>query len=257
MPEVMVRASRCLADCRRCVSVCLEKAIAKPGAAPVVDRPKCTGCGKCADICPAQAVELAGRRVTASNLVREIERDRVFLEESGGGVTFSGGEPLSQPDFLSDVLDLCRKKEIPTAVDTCGLAPPGVVERIAMKTDLFLYDLKLMDDRKHVACTGESNRQPLENLRRLAAQARRTIVRIPVVPGVNDDAENIRATAEFLRRLETIREISLLPYHKLGREKYGGLDKKSGGAFTTPSAESVQRIKSSLEEYGFRVSLGE
>lgn len=257
-PEVMVRASRCLADCRDCVSACPERAITKSAAAPLIDRPKCTVCGKCAEVCPSQAIEVAGRRVTAADLVREIERDRIFFEESGGGVTFSGGEPMSQPDFLSDALDLCRKKEIPTAVDTCGFAAPEVMEKIAPKTDLFLYDLKHMDEEKHLACTGESNRLALENLRRLAAQGCRTIVRIPIVPGVNDGEENIRATAEFLRSLGTIREISLLPYHQMGREKYGGLEKRAGGeAFAPPSTESLRRIKHDLESCGFRVSLGE
>jgi len=173
-------------------------------------------------------------------------------------VTFSGGEPLSQPDFLSEILDFCREKEIHTTVDTCGFSPSDVLERIAAKTDLFLFDLKVMDEKKHLAFTGESNRPMLRNLKRLAADGRRTVVRIPVIPGINDDTENIRETAEFLRSLGTISDISLLPYHRLGREKYGGLDKKAGGdEFTPPSAESLQRIKKTLEEYGFRVSLGE
>jgi pyruvate formate lyase activating enzyme len=254
----MIRASRCLEDCRECVSACPETAVAKPAAAPVVDRSVCTACGECSDVCPAQAIEVAGRRLSAPDLVREIERDRIFLEESGGGVTFSGGEPLSQPDFLSQALELCRQKEIHTTVDICGFASADVVERIALKTDLFLYDLKVMDEKKHLVYTGQSNRPTLENLKRLAARGRRIVIRIPVIPGVNDNAENIRATAEFLRSLGTIREISLLPYHKLGRDKYSGLEKKAGGDdFTSPSAESMQKTKKSLEEYGFRVSLGE
>lgn len=257
-PEIMIRPSRCLADCRECVSTCPERAIGKPAQAPVVDRSKCTVCGECAEVCPAQAIEVVGRRLSASELVREIERDRIFLEESGGGVTFSGGEPLSQPDFLSEVLDLCRQKEIHTTVDTCGYAAPEIIETIARKSDLFLYDLKVMDEKRHLAYTGRSNRPTLENLKRLAAKGLRTIIRIPVIPGVNDDAANIRETAEFLRSLGTIREISLLPYHKLGRDKYNGLEKKNvSGAFSPPSSESMQGIKSSLEEYGFRVSLGE
>jgi len=257
-PEIMIRASRCLTDCRDCISACPEKAITKTAAVPALDRPKCTVCGKCADVCPAQAIEVVGRRVTASQLLREIERDRIFQEESGGGVTFSGGEPLSQPDFLSEILDLCRKKEIHTTVDTCGFAAADVLERLAPKTDLFLYDLKVMDEKKHLASTGESNRPMLENLKRLAAKGHRTVVRIPVVPGVNDDEENIRETAEFLRSLGTISDISLLPYHRLGREKYSGLEiKAEGDEFTPPSAESMQRIKKSLEDRGFRVSLGE
>jgi pyruvate formate lyase activating enzyme len=257
-PEIMVRPARCLADCSQCVSVCPEQAVTKPALAPVLDRPRCTVCGKCADVCPAQAIQVVGRRITASELLREIENDRIFQEESGGGVTFSGGEPLSQPDFLSEILDYCRKKEVHSTVDTCGFAPAEVLDTIAPKTDLFLYDLKLMDEKRHAAFTGVSNRPMLENLRRLSAAGHKTVVRIPVIPGVNDDEENIRLTAEFLRSLGTISDISLLPYHKLGREKYGGLDKESGGEeFSPPSEETLQLIKKALEGYGFRVSLGE
>jgi pyruvate formate lyase activating enzyme len=188
----------------------------------------------------------------------EIDKDRIFQEESGGGVTFSGGEPLAQPDFLSEILDLCRNKEIHTTVDTCGFAPADVLEKIAEKTDLFLFDLKAIDESRHIAFTGESNKTILENLKRLAARGKKTVVRIPVIPGVNDGEEDIRRTAEFLRSLGTISEISLLPYHKLGRDKYRGLEKKAvGDDFTPPSSERLERIKKDLENRGFRVSLGE
>jgi pyruvate formate lyase activating enzyme len=224
----------------------------------VLDRPRCNACGKCADICPSQAIEVVGRRLSTAQLLREIEKDRIFQEESGGGVTFSGGEPLSQPDFLSEILDLCRKKEIHTTVDTCGFAPADVLERIAEKTNLFLFDLKGIDEKTHLAFTGESNKLILDNLKRLAAKGKKTVVRIPVIPGVNDDEENIRRTAEFLRSLGTITEISLLPYHKLGWNKYRGLEKKAeGDEFRPPTKECLERIKKDLEEYGFRVSLGE
>jgi pyruvate formate lyase activating enzyme len=257
-PEIMIRASRCLADCSECVAACPEGAIVKTAAGLVIDRPRCTSCGKCADICPAQAIEVVGRRLSAAQLLQEIQKDRIFQEDSGGGVTFSGGEPLSQPDFLSEILELCREKEIHATIDTCGFAPADVLERIAEKTDLFLFDLKAIDEKKHLAFTGESNKLILENLKRLAAKGKKIVVRIPVVPGVNDDEKNIRETAEFLRSLGTISEISLLPYHKLGRDKLRGLEKKAAGDdFTPPSAERLERIKRDLEDRGFRVSLGE
>lgn len=256
-PEIMIRTSRCLADCSECITACPENAIAKTAGVLVLNREKCTACGKCTDICPAQAIEMVGRRVNSAQLMGEIEKDRIFLEQSGGGVTFSGGEPLSQPGFLSEILEYCREKEIHTTVDTCGFAAANVLESIAQKTDLFLYDLKVIDEKKHLASTGESNAPILENLRRLAAMGKKTIVRFPVVPGVNDDEENVRDTAQFLRSLGTINEISLLPYHKLGRDKYRGLEKTAEGEYSSPSAESLERIKKDLEAYGFRVSLGE
>jgi len=165
---------------------------------------------------------------------------------------------LCQPDFLSEILEYCRKKEIHTSVDTCGFAAPEVVERIAARTDLFLFDLKVIDEKKHLAFTGESNRLILDNLKRLAGLGKGIVVRLPVVPGVNDDEDNVARTAEFLRSLGTIKDISLLPYHKLGRDKYRGLEKPApGGEFTPPSAQGLERIKKNLEVCGFRVSLGE
>jgi pyruvate formate lyase activating enzyme len=256
-PEIMIRSSHCLAECCECVSACPENAIAKTAGVPVLDRLKCNACGKCADICPARAIEAVGRRLSLGQLAQEIEKDRIFQEQSGGGVTFSGGEPLSQADFLNSILDYCREKEIHTTVDTCGFAPTDVLEGIARKTDLFLYDLKVIDEKRHQAFTGESNRLILENLKRLAAMGKKTIVRLPVVPGVNDDEENIHETAKFLRSLKAVSDISLLPYHNLGRNKYRGLEKKNEDEFTPPSAECLDRIKNDLEGYGFRVNLGE
>jgi pyruvate formate lyase activating enzyme len=257
-PEIMIRPSRCLADCSKCVAACPEGAVVRTAGVPTVDRTRCPACGKCADVCPGQAIELVGRRLSAAELVAEVEKDRIFLEESGGGVTFSGGEPLSQPDFLLELLELCRKKEIHATVDTCGFAPPAVLESVGEKTDLFLFDLKTIEEKKHVAFTGVPNTLILENLRRLAARGRRVIVRIPVVPGVNDDEKNILGTAEFLRSLGTISDISLLPYHRLGRDKYKGLEKAAaGGDFAPPSAERLGQIRKDLEDCGFRVSLGE
>jgi pyruvate formate lyase activating enzyme len=257
-PEIMVRAARCLADCDRCIPACPEKALVRTAAGPALDRSRCTACGDCAAACPSQALEVVGRRLSAAQLLQEIERDRLFLEESGGGVTFSGGEPLSQPDFLEEILECCRKKEIHTTVDTCGFAAGEVLEKIARSTDLFLFDLKVIAEAKHIAVTGKSNRLILENLERLARSGKRTVVRIPVVPGVNDDKENIARTAEFLRSLGSIKEVSLLPYHKLGRDKYKGLEMEADGAvFAPPSAQSLEEIKGYLEGAGFRVSLGE
>ncbi|MEW5901577.1 MAG: glycyl-radical enzyme activating protein [Acidobacteriota bacterium] len=257
-PELMVRPSRCLKNCAECVTACDLNALSKPGDIPVLDWERCTGCGMCADACSTLAIEVVGRRLSESAVMAEILKDRIFQEESGGGVTFSGGEPLSQPDFLAALLAECRKNEIHTAVDTCGFAPPEAFEKVTDAADLFLYDLKLIDEKKHEELTGHSNRMILENLKRLAARKKPVVIRLPIIPGVNEDEENIRATAAFLRTLNAIEEVSLLPYHRLGREKYKGLQKKSAGEdFASPSPEKLKTIKGDLEAHGFRVRLGE
>jgi pyruvate formate lyase activating enzyme len=257
-PELMVRASRCLRGCSECLGACKLGALSKVDDVPVLEREKCNTCGQCAEACPAQSLEMVGRRIGAVELVSEIERDRVFYEQSRGGVTFSGGEPLAQPEFLADVLALCRKNDLHTTVDTCGHVQRESVEKVADLVDLFLFDLKVMDESRHRQFTGRSNRLIVGNLRYLAAQGKKIIIRLPLVPEVNSDAANIRQTAEFLRSLNGVTEISLLPYHKLGKEKYVGLQRASlGQGFTPPSAETLKEIRLELESQGFKVHLGE
>ena len=154
----MVFPERCLAGCRDCVGACPKKAIVKKGGRIVLDRNICDGCGLCAAVCPAEALQMAGRRLTAGEAVEELSRDTAFYRNSGGGITCSGGEPLLQPRFLQALLRACREQNLHTAVDTCGHAPFGVFEKILPLTDLFLYDLKIMDEGKHRRLTGVSNR---------------------------------------------------------------------------------------------------
>lgn len=256
--EIMVRPGRCLKECSECLSACEPTALAKIADIPVLDKNKCTVCGKCGDICPTQAIEIVGRRADLSGVMAEIEKDVIFFEESGGGVTFSGGEPLAQPDFLAALLSRCQKKEIHTAVDTCGFAPREALEKIVAKVDLYLYDLKLMDEEKHKKYTGESNRTILENLKRLAENEKKIVIRLPLVPGINDDEKNLLRTAEFLRSLKVVTQISLLPFHKLGKDKYKGLGKRDlSESFNSLSEERLEKIKGDLTSYGFTVLLGE
>jgi len=257
-PELMVRPGRCLKECSECLSVCEPTALSKVADVPVLDRNKCTACGTCSDACPTQAIEIVGRRLGVSEVMAEIEKDMIFFEESGGGVSFSGGEPLAQPDFLEVLLSQCQKKEIHTVVDTCGFAPARTLEKIAARADLFLYDLKLMDEDKHKKYTGASNRIILENLKRLSQGQKNIVIRLPLLPGINDDEENLSQMAEFLRSLGGINQVSLLPYHKLGKDKYKGLEKKNlSENLTPPSAERLEKIKRDLTSYGFTVLLGE
>jgi len=258
VPEVMVKASRCLPGCRACVKSCRPKAITRTRTRLEVNRRKCDGCGACAEACPSQAIELAGRRTEAADLVTTIFEDAIFHESSGGGVTFSGGEPLMQPDFLEAVLAECRRREARTAVDTCGYVPTPVLKRFLGKADLFLYDFKVMDEAKHKKYTGVSNRVILDNLRVLAESGQKVNIRIPLIAAVNDDDENIERTAEFLRSLKTITRISLLPYHGLAEDKYSRLDRaKAHRIFAAPSPERLKQIKAKLKASGFTVAIGD
>ena len=195
-----------------------------------------------------------GRKVTVKQVMEEAEKDRIFFEDSGGGLTFSGGEPFFQPEFLERLLEECQKKNIQTTVDTSGYAPSELMERISSKADLFLYDLKLIDDQKHREYVGASNEIILENLKKLSKRAKKVVIRVPLVAGVNDSEENIRKTAEFLLPLKALRQINLLPFHKGGVQKYKRLRRENPQAgFKASPPEKTKKIKKMLEDYGFSV----
>jgi pyruvate formate lyase activating enzyme len=157
--------------------------------------------------------------MSVEQVIAEVVRDRVFYEESGGGVTFSGGEPLMQPRFLRSLLEACRNQGIHTAVDTSGMAPWRELESVAEVTDLFLYDLKALDDTTHRRYTGVSNVSILSNLRRLGSSHPRIWIRVPVIPGVNDSADHLQAIGRLAADLEGVERVCLLPYHPLGEDK--------------------------------------
>ena len=256
-PEIIWHRNRCLTECRDCIPVCTRKALQKKGRTVHINRTLCNLCGDCADVCPTEAMEIIGRQVTVGDVMEIIQKDLIFYEESGGGVTFSGGEPLMQPEFLAGLLDACRQTDIPAAVDTCGYVPSGLLERMADKVDLFLYDVKLIDEEKHKRHTGASNKLILENLRMLSNKGKRVIIRIPLLRDVNDQPDNIHQTIEFLLPQNNLREINLLPYHRGGEEKRKRLDKKnSRRTFQSASENRIQNIKKIFEGQGFSVKTG-
>jgi pyruvate formate lyase activating enzyme len=189
--------------------------------------------------------------------VNELGRDRLFYEQSGGGVTFSGGEPLLQVEFLAAALQACRQKGLHTAVDTCGYAEWAAFEAVLPYTELFLYDLKLMDTARHAEHTGVPNTLILENIRRLSAEGKPVWVRIPVIPGINDDLENFERTGEFAASLRGVELVELLPYHGSGAAKYAGLDRAYLlQEVSSMKNSSLKNLAELLEGFGLRTKYG-
>jgi pyruvate formate lyase activating enzyme len=218
-PELVVYESRCI-GCGRCVEICPNVVHqASDGGSRRIDRERCTACGQCTQSCYAGALEIKGQRIDAENLYHEIEKDRVFYDVSGGGVTFSGGEPLFQPKFLLDILKRCKKGGVHTAVDTSGYASQKVVRSILPHVDTFLFDLKCIDKTKHRELTGVSNSIILRNLKIIAETGTDIIISIPVIPGYNSSLENLVQTMGLMEKLR-ISKMRLLSFNKFAGSKY-------------------------------------
>jgi pyruvate formate lyase activating enzyme len=253
-PELMYFAARCL-RCGDCLAVCPEHAIQWAEGAPAITA-ACKNCGTCVEFCSAGARELVGRAMTVSETLAEIEKDRVFYDQSGGGATFSGGEPLLQAEFLEALVDACRERGIHTVVETSGFARRDAILRLSRKVDLFYYDIKLADREKHRQYTGVVNDVILENLEALTRAQGKVVVRFPVIPGVNDDAQNVAALRKLLARLG-LAQVHLLPYHHIGLEKYRRLEleNRMQGA-QPPSLEHLRQIGAEFERAGIAVKMG-
>jgi pyruvate formate lyase activating enzyme len=252
-PELIFRPSRCIL-CNDCLDVCPKNAISRDDDDVHIDRSLCTVSGNCAVICPAEALEIVGRTMTVEQVLAEIERDRTFYEQSNGGVTFTGGEPLSQPHFLLDLLSACRTRGLHTAVDTSGYSPWPILNEVRPLVDFFLYDLKLMDDARHREWTGVSNVNILSNLMRLSELGHEILIRIPVIPGVNDDEENLRAAGTFLASLMQVPHVELLAYHNIAEAKYAGLGREYAlPGIQSPTPERMKESAAILSSYGLEI----
>ena len=227
-PQMMFYKNKCT-GCGKCKEKC-------PNALE-----KCELCGKCTIYCPHDAREICGKEYTVDEVMREILKDKVFYENSGGGVTFSGGECMLQIDFLEVILKVCKENGIHTAVDTAGHVPYEYFERILPYTNLFLYDVKCYDSEKHKKYTGVRNELILENLKKLLATGKSVWVRIPIIPTVNDTVEEIQRIKAYISSCVKPEKIELLPYHAMGEHKFEALG-KAVQRFNAPSAETIKII---------------
>ncbi|MFB0554416.1 MAG: glycyl-radical enzyme activating protein [Phycisphaerae bacterium] len=251
-----LRKDRCI-GCGQCAEACPQQAILLVENQPLTDAEKCKLCGRCVDACMARAREIIGRQMTVSEVMFEVEKDIIFYDQSGGGVTFSGGEPLMQQEFLLALLNQCQAQQIHTAVDTSCYAEPKIVEMVSERTDLFLCDLKHMDNGIHERFTGVGNTLILDNIRRLSEAGKEIVIRIPVIPGFNDEKANIEATGKFTASLRGVGRVDILPFNPGGKEKSARL---TGGVkpvqIEAPSEEKMSSIAKELSKYGFEVKIG-
>jgi len=255
-PEHSWREGRCVA-CGSCAQACERGAITHSAGRPVVDQEKCVFCGQCVEACPTGALEIVGRTVTADEVMGEIAKDVIFYDESGGGATFSGGEPLMQPEFLAGLLARCKRHEIHTALDTTCHAPWEVIEPLLPEIDLLLCDVKHVDAAAHERLTGVGNELIVENLRKLTRLGKPVIMRMPIIPGMNDEDENIMATGEFVSSLDGVRRIDLLPYNEGGRSKLARLARpEPAHDVRAPDARRLAEIAAKLAAFGLEVKTG-
>jgi pyruvate formate lyase activating enzyme len=254
--EISFREDRCM-KCGDCFETCPNGAVDRIADGFLLNRERCRTCGKCVDACYAEAREMVGREMSVEDVMREVLKDSAFYNESGGGVTFTGGEPLLQPEFLIALLRRARAAGIHTAVETTGFAAPDVFERVSDNTDLFLYDLKLMDDAEHRRLTGVSNAKILDNLVLLSRQHAPVTLRMPLLPGLNDHESNIRRMCEFLVDRTGYRDIHLLPFHRIGQDKSERLGKHSTmPELPPPRAEAFAAARGLFDSYGIHVTMG-
>ena len=261
-PELLFRPDRCTA-CGDCIGACPHSALTLEGTSIEVAWDRCELEGSCVEVCLPGALELVGKSRPVQEVLDLLEDDRIYFDESKGGVTFSGGEPFSQPDFLRMLLDGCGERELPVVLDTCGHVEPELFRELAPRAAHLLFDLKIMDEERHEIYTGVHNRWILENLKWAGngfggADTSGPIltVRIPLIPDVNDDEENLLATARFVAGMKRKPPVDLLPYHRLGVDKYDRMGRKYKlPGVKPPPVDAVGIAVRLLREAGLEVTV--
>jgi pyruvate formate lyase activating enzyme len=255
--ELVLFENKCIA-CGECFEVCPQHAHEKlPDGTRVYHKEDCLLCGQCVEVCYAEALVMEGREVTVEEVMVELRKDIPFYDNSGGGVTLSGGEPTLQHEFAHALLKQCKTEGLHTALDTSGQAQWSTFEKVLPYVDIVLYDLKLMESAQHKIYTGVSNRLILENLVKIGASGVPVEIRIPIIPGINDAQENIVNSAQFLTEIKSLTRVELLPYHRLGESKYArlGMTYKLSG-LEPPGKEQMNQIATWMRPFGVEVHVG-
>lgn len=257
--EKLYTRKKCI-GCQICINACPQHALKLSTEGIATEKELCIRCGICTEVCPSMAMEISGKEYTADSIMKEIEKEIVFMDQSEGGVTFCGGEPLLHPELLSELLHRCGEQGIHRTVDTSLYARPEIVKTIMLHTELFLVDLKHMDTELHQRYCGVPNELILSNLKMIAEAGKDFFIRIPLIEGINADEENILRCAEFLSCLPWKRKrVNLLLYHDIGKnkhEKLGSVYNPGNVTMSTPSVETQQRCISLFKQYGIDAVIG-
>jgi len=242
--------------CGKCLERCPHDGLTRGEEQVLIDRSRCVACGTCAETCYAEALVVRGRRMTVAEVIAEVLKDRPFYENSGGGMTLSGGEPLFQPEFAIALLRAAKAEGLHNCLDTCGYVPWEVLEAATAYCDLVLYDLKTVDPRLHRTWTGRNNQRILENLRALTSDGVPVQLRMPLVPGFNDRPEDMAAAARFIMELAHPPPLEILPYHRLGEGKHEALGVTGGFHAEPPPREQVEALAEVAREHGVQCEVG-
>lgn len=257
IPQVMVNHEQCR-RCGTCIKGCSQSAISIDKQGNIqIDRKKCIGCLNCIEKCPFEVLEASGKEYTINQVFDEVIKDKVFYNNTGGGLTISGGEPTMSPEFTRELLKICKDNGINTAIETCGYSSWERFEKILEVTDLFLYDFKVFDSEKHKKWTGVDNKCIKENLNEIVNLGKEVIIRIPLIPKVNDDKEEFTRMISYIKSLNKIKEIHILPFHQVGSSKYKMIDEEYElKDLDENNSENVDKCKEIAEKHGFIVSVG-
>lgn len=254
--ELILREDRCI-RCGECFLTCNYFAVNSVDGKYITDRGICAHCGRCVEVCFAEARAVVGKEMSIDEVIEEVEKDIIFYNQSGGGVTYSGGEPFLQHEFLIELLKASKQINLHTAVDTSGYVRFEILQQANRFIDLYLYDIKTLDDTIHKSFTDVSNKLITDNLKRLVELEKQIIVRVPIIPTINDRLEEIRQIGHFIKSLGGIDEIHILPYHKTGVEKYHRLGQQYSMEYAIqPTPNKLNILADELKKYVRHVMIG-